>query len=211
MLTQSIRVRCSFSNILLIIWLLLHLNASSLTQILYMLRLDNQLVLQRFLIFYFDIQISVPRLSQKVSSDAVIWCSYILYCILQLCLFTIVVSLMVSWIAPIWPSALWCWYKVRRILRIVPSHYSFLTFGIWGSRPSPVNARGAISTRLAALFVVILRRLSHLTLITLFELLQPCRLLCLLIVLIGHAESLIHFCVVSFVDFGIDKFVQVFS
>ena len=188
------------------------MKARSLTQILHMLRLDNQLVLQRFLIFYFDIQISVPRLSQQVSSDAIIRCSYILYRVLQLCLLPIiVVSLLVSRIAPIWLRALWCRYEVRCILRIIPSHYTFLTFGVWGSRPSPVDARGAISTCLAALFVVILRCLCHLTLITLFEFLQPCRLFCLLIVLISDAESLIHLCIVSFVDFGIDKFVQVFA
>ena len=76
---------------------------------------------------------------------------------------------------------------------------------------SPVDAWRAVSSRVTVLFVIILRRLSHFTLITFSKFFQPRRLLCLLIILIGHAESLIHVCIIALIDLRVNKFVQVFA
>ena len=147
----------------------------------------------------------------KFSSNAIIIrSSRVLYSILKLGFFAIIISLMISWIAPIRLCALRCRYEVGSVFRIISCHYSFLRFRIGWSMSSSIDAWWTISTRLAALFIVILWSLSHLTLITLPEFFKICRLLCLLIILISSAESLIHFCIISFIDLRINKFVQVF-
>ena len=182
----------------------------------------NQLVLQRLLILNLDIQITFPYMWFKfgnrvvdccvleVSSNAIIWSSHILDSILQLSFFAIVISLMVGRIAPIRLCALRCWNEVGCVLRVISCHYSLLTLRIWWPVPSPIDAWWAVSSRLTVLFVIILRSLCHFTLITFSKFFQTRLLLCLLIILIGHAESLIHLCIIALVDLRIDKFVQVF-